>query len=310
MLPVSDSAIAPSVDSVQRARRGLAIYLVLVIIGSGVLEWMILKTGDSIEKHMGLITMLMWTPAVASLIARIVLREGIRDVSFRLGGKRGTKALAAAWLAPVAIGLVAYGIAWATGLVPFALSAETASAAGLGSVASLSAMSPVTRFLFFLAGSLTFGTLFACITATGEEIGWRGYMLTRLVDARVPRPLIVSGIIWGAWHMPLILSGQYASSSYPVLSALLFGVTIVSGATLIGTLRLHTGSVWPAVLAHAAWNSVIQGPFDHASQSPDASLWIGESGVIVAAVCLVVAMLVVRRRWDVRHWPESQAVVQ
>lgn len=302
-LPVSDSAIAPSLDSVQRARRGLAIYLVLVIIGSGVLEWMILKTGDSIEKHMGLISMLMWTPAVASLIARVVMREGIRDVSFRLGGKRGAKALFAAWIFPLGLGLIAYGIAWVTGLVPFALSPETASAAGLGSVASLSTMSPVTRFLFFLAGSLTFGTLFACITATGEEIGWRGYMLTRLVDAKVPKPLAVSGLIWAVWHMPLILSGQYASSAYPALSALLFGVAIVSGGTLIGILRLHSGSVWPAVLAHAAWNSVIQGPFDHASQSPGASLWIGESGVIVAAVLLIVAILASRRRWDVRHWP-------
>lgn len=307
-LPVSNSAVAPQLDTVQRARRGLAIYLVLVVIGSGLLEWMILRTGDSIEKHMGLITLLMWTPAVASLIARVVLREGIRDVSFRFGGTRGAKALAAAWLVPVAIGLIAYGIAWATGLVPFSLTAETAAAAGLGSVASLAAMSPVTRFLFFLAGSLTIGTLFACLTATGEEIGWRGYMLTRLVDAKVPKPLLVSGIIWGAWHMPLILSGQYASSAQPALSALLFGVTIVSGATLIGTLRLHTGSLWPAVLAHAAWNSVIQGPFDMASRSPDASLWIGESGVIVAAVCLVVAILVSRRRWDFRHWPDSQVV--
>jgi membrane protease YdiL (CAAX protease family) len=307
-LPLSNCALPLSLDSVQRARRGLAIYLVLVIIGSGILEWMILTTGDSIEKHMGLITMLMWTPAVASLIARAVLREGIRDVSFRLGGKRGARALVAAWLVPVAIGLIAYGIAWATGLVPFGLSAETAAAAGLGSVASLSAMSPVTRFLFFLAGSLTIGTLFASLTATGEEIGWRGYMLTRLVDAKIPKPLVVSGIIWGAWHMPLILSGQYASSAYPALSALLFGVTIVSGATLIGTLRFHTGSVWPAVLGHAAWNSVIQGPFDNASRSPDASLWIGESGVIVAAVCLVVAILVARRRWAARHWPDEEVV--
>jgi membrane protease YdiL (CAAX protease family) len=213
-LPVADSTVVHSLDSVQRARRGLAIYLVLVIIGSGVLEWMIFRTGDSIDKHMGLVTVLMWTPAVASLIARAVLREGIRDVSFRFGGKRGAKALVVAWIFPV------------------------------------------------------------------------------------------------AWHTPLILSGQYASSPNPMLSALLFAVATVSGGTLIGILRLHTGSIWPAVLAHAAWNSIIQGPFDHASQSPGASLWIGESGVIVATVILIITVLVARRRWGVRHWPDSQAVVQ
>ena len=166
-------------------------------------------------------------------------------------------------------------------------------------------MSPLTRFLFFLAGSLTIGTLFGCLTATGEEIGWRGYMLTRLVDAKVPKPLLVSGIIWGAWHMPLILSGQYASSAYPALSVLLFGVTIVSGATLIGTLRLQTGSIWPAVLAHASWNAIIQGPFDNASRSANASLWVGESGVIVAVTCAIAAIVVLQRRWAYRHWPDE-----
>ena len=65
----------------------------------------------------------------------------------------------------------------------------------------------------------------AAISATGEEIGWRGYMLTRLVDAKIPRPILVSGLIWWGWHAPLILSGQYASGPYPALSALLFGAS-------------------------------------------------------------------------------------
>jgi hypothetical protein len=44
------------------------------------------------------------------------------------------------------------------------------------------------------------------MTAAGEEIGWRGYMLTRLVDAGIPRPVLASGLIWGLWHVPVVLA--------------------------------------------------------------------------------------------------------
>ena len=47
--------------------------------------------------------------------------------------------------------------------------------------------------------------------AVTEEVGLRGYMLTRLFAARVPQPLFVSGVIWSLWHFPLILSGVYAA---------------------------------------------------------------------------------------------------
>ena len=60
---------------------------------------------------------LMWTPAVASVTARLVLREGFADVSFRFGGRRGWKAIVLALTFPIIIGLISYCIAWTTGLV-------------------------------------------------------------------------------------------------------------------------------------------------------------------------------------------------
>ena len=48
-----------------------------------------------------------------------LLREGFADVSFRLGRTRGAKAIGVAMIFPVALGLIAYGAAWASGLVQF-----------------------------------------------------------------------------------------------------------------------------------------------------------------------------------------------
>jgi CAAX protease family protein len=61
----------------------------------------------------------MWSPAVASLVARLVLREGFAHVSFRLGGRRGWKAIGGALLFPIILGLIAYGTSWTIGLVKF-----------------------------------------------------------------------------------------------------------------------------------------------------------------------------------------------
>ncbi|MEZ4735063.1 MAG: hypothetical protein R3E79_48830 [Caldilineaceae bacterium] len=55
---------------------------------------------------------LMLTPTVASVVARLTLREGFGDVSFRVGGRRGVQAILLALILPVIIGLVAYGVAW------------------------------------------------------------------------------------------------------------------------------------------------------------------------------------------------------
>ena len=61
----------------------------------------------------------MFAPAAASVVARLVLREGFADVSFRFGGRRTWKMILLALAFPIIVGLVAYGVAWATGLARF-----------------------------------------------------------------------------------------------------------------------------------------------------------------------------------------------
>jgi hypothetical protein len=38
----------------------------------------------------------------------------------------------------------------------------------------------------------------------GEELGWRGYLLPQLLSVGRTRALVLVGLIWAAWHMPLI----------------------------------------------------------------------------------------------------------
>ncbi|HLH32975.1 MAG TPA: CPBP family intramembrane glutamic endopeptidase, partial [Terriglobia bacterium] len=161
----------------------------------------------------------------------------------------------------------------------------------------------LTSFLL----NATLGTVVSCLYAFGEEVGWRGYMLTRLIMAGVPKPVLVSGLIWGLWHVPVILSGQYASGSQPKLSAMLFVIGTVADAYLAAYVRLRSGSVWPAVMYHGAWNAIIQGTFDRASVGT--STVIGESGWLTATVAITVVLLVTRGTWTLQRRPEQPMIL-
>lgn len=279
---MADAAASVGVtpERARLARRGLALYLGLVLVLSGILEGAILSTGS-----LALVPILMWTPAFASIVARLALREGFSDVSFRIGGRRGWTWILLSPLLPIVVGIVAYGIAWASGLATFV---PPEGAPG---------ESPLVAFASTLLLVATLGTIQACLFAAGEEIGWRGYMLTRLIEAGVPRPILVSGLIWGGWHAPLIVGGLYAAGPSPLVSAVLFMVVVVSISYVFARARLETGSVWPAIVLHGAWNAIIQGAFDPATGGAGALWWTGESGLLVVLTVVVVAWIVSRGRW-------------
>ena len=263
-----------------RARRGLLIYFAVLVPLSAVFEALMIRGSLS------WVLALMWTPAAASVVARLVLREGFGDVSFRLGGRCGWKAIGAALVFPIITGLIAYGIAWTTGLVQFDPKLIKLATPYLGVTPS-----PAVTFMINIVIAVTIITIYSVRTAAGEEIGWRGYMLTRLIDAGLPKPILISGLIWGFWHVPLILGGVYLVGPPPLLAAALWMVTATAFSFVFARLRLATGSVWPAITLHSAWNAVIQAAFDPASTSAGAELWIGESGILVALTMIIAAVL-------------------
>ena len=68
------------------------------------------------------------------------------------------------------------------------------------------------------------------------------------------------------------------------------------------------GSVWPPIIFHASWNSLIQGVFDQSTK--ETSIWLGESGIVVALVNLVLTVCLVRGRWSIKHTPSEETANQ
>lgn len=184
----------------------------------------------------------MMTPALAVLVMMLaVTRDGYsRQGWAKLGlHKLGLRGWIPAVLIPIIPLSLGYGIVWALGLVTLDVPADFQGFAW---------KSVPLILLFALAKSTLMESL-------GEELGWRGYLLPRLLGLGERKATLLNGIIHGIWHFPiLLLSSEYHDGEklwivlpFTVLSTMFL-------APVISMLRLRTGSVWPASLMHTSHN--------------------------------------------------------
>ena len=95
--------------------------------------------------------------------------------------------------------------------------------------------------------------------AIGEESGFRGYMMPKLMKLfGTGKAVIVGGIVWGLWHLPLICMGHNFGTSYPgfpYLGIILMTVECICAGSILTFLTIKTKSIWPAAVMHAVNNS-------------------------------------------------------
>ncbi|MBX5485399.1 MAG: CPBP family intramembrane metalloprotease [Mycolicibacterium hassiacum] len=101
------------------------------------------------------------------------------------------------------------------------------------------------------AGAQTLATFW--IAPLGEDAGWRGYALARML--RLTSPLatsLVLGPLWALWHLPMALVPGTAQADQPFL---LFAVQLTGATMIFVRVYLGTGgSVLAMMLMHAAAN--------------------------------------------------------
>ncbi len=226
---------------------------------------------------------LMWGPALAALIVRLVSERSLVGIGF---GPGRPVWLLIALLLPFAYGLPPYLLAWASGLGAFV-------PARWGEVLPYGLH--VTGALPALGLIFTVGFLDKISRAVGEEIGWRGLLVPELLKVTSFRnTALISGVIWTLWHVPLILFSDYRAAGTPVAFQLgCFALMIVSSSFLYAWLRQRSGSVWPAAVLHAAHNLLVQSVLDQATQDRGGAFYLTtEFGLGIALCTVLVAWLI------------------
>ena len=234
---------------------------------------------------------LMWIPGAVAIAFRLGLAEGFSKPGFRAGAMRYW---VWAYTVPLGLATATYAAAWVLqqvhltpylkqqsmlGPLPFRWSWFNAEATTGGLL--------VQRFLVVATVSIVIGF----VGALGEEIGWRGYLLPKLVQAGVRFPILIVGLIWAAWHVPFVL---LTFQHKPYAAAALYSLACVVVGVFISWLRLASGSVWVAAMAHASYNSFYQDFYDHSFVGEHKWLWAGEVGLLCSAAFGAVAVALYR----------------
>lgn len=247
---------------------------------------------------------MMLTPAVAALIVVFfVERPARRARALGLWPMRPVGRLigylALALVVPVALILVALPIGALIGVYPadfanFSAFREIVDSQ-LAAVGATELPIPIGVLVALQFVNIVIGAFINLLPALGEELGWRGWLLPKLMGLGTVPALLVSGVIWGLWHAPLILLGY----NYPAAPGWL-GVTMMVGMCILvgavfGWLRLRSQSVWPAALAHGAFNAAAGSSviFAMAGESIDTTqaTILGWTGWIVPAILVIVLLL-------------------
>jgi len=249
-----------------------------------------------------LLTGCMYAPCAATLIAGIPLREMGWKPSLREGK---WKAFLAAWLGPAVLGTLGAVLYYL--LFPARLDTTgklLAAQLGEAGLAQLQAqgLTPQSYLAVSAVQALTVAPFLNMLAALGEEIGWRGAMYPRLKDRFGTRGgRILGGVIWGAWHWPLmVLAGYEYGLRYPgapVLGPILFCVFSAGTGILLDVLYEKTHCIWIPSLAHGAVNAFAGIPLLLLDPAYADQMILGPSmiGIIAGLPLLVTAVLFLRR---------------
>ncbi len=261
-------------------RSKIAIFLALTFALSAVTWVPIIRAGDIMAGGGMYILGTMWSPGVAAILTRLITQKNLRGMGWV---PRTPRLLALAYILPIFYALPVYLLAWGSGLGEFdparwAVTPDVTPATGLMLIASV-------------------GALTGLISATGEEIGWRGLLVPELAKLTSFRNLaLISGGVWAVWHMPLMIFANYRGEGTPLLYSLTcFSLMVIALGVIMAWLTLQSRSLWPAALLHATHNLFVQAIFDGANREGPSAYWLtGEFGIGLAVTIAIAAWLLIR----------------
>lgn len=278
--------------------RGVVGYVLVAYLPAWLLTLPLWLTGEGLSWSWAPVNLvvIMFMPAVAVLVVtkwisptrRIRRETGITTT----GGVRSWWPYAViAWLGPPVVMTLALVVGYLLGVYH----ADWTGFSGLAEQSNLPAHNAGSMALTRIAQVFVVGWL-NVIPAFGEEWGWRGYLTRALLPLGQPGAFLVTGVLWGLWHAPLLVLGY----NYPNLPVVVAFIMMICFCTLVGVLlgwlRLASRSVWPAAIAHGFLNAAAGLPvvFSAAGHPVDnASVGVlGWSGWLVLAVLILLLIMI------------------
>ena len=191
--------------------------------------------------------------------------------------------------------IITYLLTWALGLgsPDWQLTSFFELIASTGADMS-TAPSPSLILLLLFVISVFAAPFINSIAAFGEEWGWRGYLLPRLMPLGKWKAYLIVGVIWGLWHAPMIAVG-FNYPGTPVLGIVMMVLLTTALGIFINEMTLHYQSAILAGWIHGVFNSQAYGIWRMLLFSGTNPVLGGITGLVGIAVITLMGLITMRR---------------
>ena len=287
------------------SRKALAAYLGLTL-GFSAVFWAFIIWSKHLGGGFGLYVLgLMWSPGAAALLTCRILKRDLRSLGWTWPQRRY---VLLSYFLPLAYAAFAYGAVWITRQGGF----NSEFVTKIASIFGLRGTPRAGVLALYLLLSSTVGMIRSLSSALGEEIGWRGFLVPELAKATSFTKLsLISGVIWAAWHSPILLFADYNAGTNRWYALACFSVMVVSISFVFAWMRLKSGSLWSGAILHASHNLFVQGVFDQLMRDTGRTLWFTtEFGAALALSSVVFAVIFWAKRKELSYSnAEAQAAI-
>ncbi len=280
----------------QVVKKRVTLFIALTFVITWIIFLMIPLRGLNYGKGISIVIVMagMFVPALCSILTRLITKEGFGNMYLRPHIKGHVQHYLLVYFGPTALLLLSAAVysLISPGSFDPKLTVLKEAAASTGG------LSAYNLLLITILQIIIIGPVINIIPTLGEELGWRGYLLPKLRLLLSDRAaLVITGIIHGIWHIPVIVMGHNYGASYigyPWLGILAMIVFTVWLGVIEGYISVKLESVIPAAMIHSAVNAgaglpilLVKGGYNPVL-GPTITGLIGGLPFIVLAVVLLI----------------------
>lgn len=287
------------------AKKRLILFIVLTIIIAWTVFLLIPIFGLANKTSLSVVILMtaMFVPALSSVLTRLITKEGFENMYLRPHLKGHIKEYLLVYFGPTVL-LILSGAVYFL-IFPGSFDPELTVLKGLVAASGKQGLTASSLLTVQVLTIIVIGPIVNIIPTLGEEIGWRGYLLPKLrmfLSDRVA--LIVSGAIWGIWHLPIIVMGHNYGTGYwgyPWLGILAMIVFCVVLGVIEGYISIKLQSAIPAAMIHSTVNAGAGLPIYMLKGSYNTLLGPAITGLIGGLPFIVLAIILLVKSSSVTH---------
>jgi membrane protease YdiL (CAAX protease family) len=221
-LPVESRARRP-------VTREISTFLLLAFFISAIPWSLVIFTGHLMTGGYLTVNLLMWCPALAAFSVCLLRRIPLSTIGWKWPA---AKYLRLGYTIPILYAIPVYLLTWIFVPESFILPTFLQASAKLYRILHHPYLATFAMNIPLL---LTAQLVASLPRALGEEIGWRGFLLPRLVERfGFTTGCFSGGIIWALWHSPVLLGADYNVGTNRIYALACFTIMVTADTYILG----------------------------------------------------------------------------